>query len=85
MRFKTIDEDEKMEGLFFVENHSADRNRHWMMMHYINDLISKDIGVPFHQISIVQVRHWREEDFQSVKFQAYWTESTEGEKARHLG
>lgn len=49
---------------------------------YVIDHVSKDINTPWHQIKPEQVKLWRANGFQPVKFEEWWKEPTAEENKR---
>jgi hypothetical protein len=51
---------------------------------YIKDHVSKDLGVPWHQIDSQRIKDWRGKGFERVKFDTWWKTPTEEEDKRML-
>jgi hypothetical protein len=51
---------------------------------YIKDRVSKDLGVPWHQIDSQRIKDWRRKGFERVKFETWWKTPTEEEDKRML-
>jgi hypothetical protein len=55
--------------MFFIEGHGVDYDPSTIPMDFVKDQVSKELGVPFHQIGVEQVRGWCEKGFEPVKFE----------------
>ena len=51
---------------------------------YIKDHVSKDLGVPWHQINLQRIKDWRRKGFERVKFDTWWKTPAEEEDKRML-
>ena len=60
----------QMFGVFFVER--PDKAKWSVIEGYVKDHVSKDIGVPWHQIGPREVKLWREKGFKPVVFEEWW-------------
>jgi hypothetical protein len=79
---KTRSDEEKMFETFFVEKPDEER---WIDIDgYVKDQVSKDIGIPWHQIGPREVNMWREKGFNPVVFEEWWTEPTAEEHKRFM-
>ncbi|TRX93446.1 hypothetical protein FHL15_005721 [Xylaria flabelliformis] len=69
---------------FFVEGKGAgaDVGLKHIILDYVKDHISKDLGVPWHQIGPKQAREWQEKGFEKKKFSEWWCEPNEEENKR---
>ena len=47
---------------------------------YVKDQVSKDLGVPWHQIKPRQLEQWLEKGNEKVVFKDWWKEPSEEEK-----
>ncbi|RYC54368.1 hypothetical protein CHU98_g11844, partial [Xylaria longipes] len=70
--------------VFFVEGDDPgdDVGRRLDAMHYVKDHISKDLGVPWHQIGPKHAREWLEKGFEKKRFSEWWREPNEEERKR---
>lgn len=50
----------------------------------LRDHVSKDLGIPWHQIGPEQVQLWRDRGFRPVKIEQWWKESTSVEGKRMM-
>ncbi|KAI0479865.1 hypothetical protein F4859DRAFT_451743 [Xylaria cf. heliscus] len=70
-------------GIFFVEEDAPDANALFVEQ-YVKDCISKDLGVPWHQIGSEQARRWKEMGFERKRFSEWWSEPNAEESKRML-
>ncbi|KAH9886357.1 hypothetical protein F4778DRAFT_478097 [Xylariomycetidae sp. FL2044] len=76
-------EEEEMFGIFFVDGVGPDavgadvRN-------YVSDHVSKDLGLPFHQIGPRQLRDWEARGFEKKAAADWWREPNPEERKRML-
>ncbi|KAI4706063.1 hypothetical protein J4E89_009116 [Alternaria sp. Ai002NY15] len=77
-------EEQKMFDLFFLAKWNDDEGVSTMVKDYVKDQVSKDIGVPWHQIGPEQVQQWRDRGFEPVNFYNWWQEPNEEEKKRMM-
>lgn len=75
-------EAEQMFQAFFKNGKCAEHET--TVMGYVKDRISKDLGIPWHQIGPDQARAWRGRGFKPVEFEKWWKEPNEVEHARQL-
>ncbi|KAI3326023.1 hypothetical protein HD806DRAFT_488930 [Xylariaceae sp. AK1471] len=68
---------------FFVHGDEPDNNKS-MVNNYVKDHISKDLGIPWHQISPKHAREWEQKGFQKKKFSEWWQEPNEEERKRMM-
>jgi hypothetical protein len=52
--------------------------------HYMKDHVSKDLGVPIHQITPAYFREWEQKGFAKIKAKSWWREPNEVEKDRAM-
>lgn len=79
---KGATEDEQICEAFFVDGKAPhDPNHTHMILYIVKDLISKDIGVPWHQIGPSEARKWRE-THEPVIGAKWWKPPNEVEKKR---
>ncbi|KAH7084201.1 hypothetical protein FB567DRAFT_593676 [Paraphoma chrysanthemicola] len=77
-------EEEQIFELFF-ETVPTDRNHMtYMVKNCLIDQVSKEMGIPWHQIKPEHVQAWRDKGFQFVKHEEWWQTPTEVEKKRML-
>lgn len=60
--------EEQIASLFFTDCSNEKTRNLWAIQH-VEDHVSKDLGVPFHQIDVVKVKEWKEKGFQPVDFE----------------
>jgi len=77
-------EEQKMFDLFFLAKWNDDKSTSYMVKDYVKDQVSKDIGVPWHQVGPEQVQQWRDRGFEPVDFYNWWKEPNEEEKKRMM-
>ncbi|KAI8635243.1 hypothetical protein F5Y19DRAFT_407109 [Xylariaceae sp. FL1651] len=53
---------------FFVHGDEPDYSQSFIVEDYIKDRISKDLGIPWHQIGPQQAYEWEQKGFQKQKF-----------------
>ncbi|KAI1735418.1 hypothetical protein F4680DRAFT_435185 [Xylaria scruposa] len=70
--------------IFFAEGEGpgSDSYLRFTVKDHVKDQISKDLGVPWHQIGPKHAREWQEKGFEKKKFSEWWREPTEEEKKR---
>lgn len=51
---------------------------------YIKDHVSKDLGIPWHQIDSQRTKDWRRKGFERVKFDTWWKTPAEEDDKRML-
>jgi hypothetical protein len=75
-------EQKLMFELFFEEMpNNLDGTLH-KVKDYVKDHVSKDLGIPWHQITSETVKMWRNQGFRPVKFEQWWKEPTTEENKR---
>ncbi|KAM0820158.1 hypothetical protein AB5N19_05977 [Seiridium cardinale] len=72
-----------MFDIFFVDGkapatHDAD------VTNYMRDYVSKDLGIPWHQIGPEQLKIWREKGFEKVEADEWWRPPNDEERKRML-
>ncbi|KAI4698997.1 hypothetical protein J4E81_004887 [Alternaria sp. BMP 2799] len=77
-------EQQKVFDLFFLAKWNDDRGIGHTVENYVKDQVSKDIGVPWHQVGPEQVQQWRDRGFEPVNFYDWWKEPTEEEEKRMM-
>ncbi|KAI0802135.1 hypothetical protein GGR55DRAFT_666998 [Xylaria sp. FL0064] len=69
--------------IFFVDGDGLDSNGTFVMQ-CVKDHISKDLGVPWHQIDAKRAREWQERGFEKKKLSEWWQQPNEEEKKRMM-
>jgi hypothetical protein len=77
-------EEKRMFEQFFDEMPEASIDTRRKMKDYVKDHVSKDLDIPWHQITSEKVKLWREKGFQPVKYEDWWKELTVEESKRML-
>jgi hypothetical protein len=77
-----VSEEEQMFNLFFKGGKASSPNQHRHLNHSVKDHVSKDLGIPWHQIGVEQVQDWRDKGFGPVEYEQWWKEPSEVESAR---
>ncbi|KAI1346472.1 hypothetical protein F5Y01DRAFT_297839 [Xylaria sp. FL0043] len=79
-------EEQKVFEIFFVDGDGPDSDGilHTFVMEYVKDHISKDLGVPWHQIDAKRAREWQERGFEKKKFSEWWHEPNKEEQKRMM-
>jgi hypothetical protein len=77
-------EEKRMFEQFFNEMPEASIDTRRKMKDYVKDHVSKDLDIPWHQITSEKVKLWREKGFQPVKYEDWWKEPTVEESKRML-
>lgn len=72
-----------LQEIFFVDGKRPQTSCPDMEM-YIKDHISKDLGVPWHQIHVEQAREWEKRGFPKVDPDVWWREPNAVEQKRML-
>jgi hypothetical protein len=68
--------------LFFEDTPKDPDGMLFEVKDYVIDYVSKDIGIPCHHVESEQVKMWRDQGFQPVKFKAWWKKPTAEEDKR---
>jgi hypothetical protein len=71
---------------FFVDGKGPenDQGADTMIMDHIKDQVSKDLGVPWHQIDSKQMKKWEEKGFEKVKADEWWSRPNKVERDRFM-
>ncbi|KAH7071913.1 hypothetical protein BKA63DRAFT_567841 [Paraphoma chrysanthemicola] len=77
-------EEDQMFELFFEKVPTDRANMTHMVKDCLMDQVSKDMGIPWHQIKPEHVQAWRDKGFQPVKYEEWWKTPTYVEKKRML-
>lgn len=74
--------EEQIASLFFT-NGSNEETRNLHVINHVQDHVSKDLGIPFHQIDAAKVKEWREK-FEPLDYETWWKKPNEVEDKRML-
>lgn len=77
------DDDRRMGEIFFIDGKEPTGPRDYQYEHYTKDQVSKDLGVPIHQIEPAYSREWEQKGFEKPTADEWWCEPN-GEKMRAL-
>ncbi|KAJ4264326.1 hypothetical protein NW762_005522 [Fusarium torreyae] len=81
---KRSEEERKvMYDIFFVDGKGPD-DMGGFIEDQIKDQVSKDLGVPWHQIDSKQMKKWEERGFEKVKANEWWHRVNDVEKDRFM-
>ncbi|KAM0190288.1 hypothetical protein ACHAPA_010760 [Fusarium lateritium] len=71
---------------FFVDGKGpeSDKGADTMIMDQLKDQVSKDLGVPWHQIDSKQMKKWEEKGFEKVNADEWWSRPNEVERSRFM-
>ncbi|KAI0967047.1 hypothetical protein F4678DRAFT_257761 [Xylaria arbuscula] len=69
---------------FFIRGDEPEATPGSFVDSYVKDHISKDLGVPWHQIDGGRAREWLAKGFEKKKFSEWWREPNEEEKKRMM-
>jgi hypothetical protein len=86
-RLKKVEEERQAAyKAFFVDGKGPenDKGADTMIMDQIKDQVSKDLGVPWHQIDLKQMKRWEEKGFEKVKADEWWSRPNEVERNRFM-
>ncbi|KAI1412784.1 hypothetical protein F5Y13DRAFT_199645 [Hypoxylon sp. FL1857] len=76
-------ESRTMHDIFFVDGKGPNAERS-TVDHYLRDHVSKDLGIPWHQIGPGQLFEWEKRGFPKQNAEEWWREPNEVERARFL-
>ncbi|KAI8960350.1 hypothetical protein F5Y11DRAFT_330310 [Daldinia sp. FL1419] len=79
---KEMREKREMFDIFFVDGKPPDAELSTDVLEYLRDHVSKDLGVPWHQIGPKHLAEWAEKGFQKQKAEEWWREPNEMERLR---
>ncbi|TIA15000.1 hypothetical protein D6C80_05438 [Aureobasidium pullulans] len=84
---KSIEKDEKekkemFELFFLADEHPEDDPLGHEIENFVKDQVSKDIGVPWHQIGPKHVEQWLQTGHEKVAFKSWWKDPNEEEMKR---
>lgn len=68
-------------ALFFTDG-ANEKTKGMYIIEHVRDHVSKDIGIPYHQIVVDKVKEWREKGFEPFDYESWWKEPNEVEKKR---
>lgn len=74
-------QEEQIAALFFTDG-ANEKTRGMYIIEHVRDHVSKDIGIPYHQIGVEKVKEWREKGFEPFDYESWWKEPNEVEKKR---
>ncbi|KAI0160395.1 hypothetical protein GGR57DRAFT_499804 [Xylariaceae sp. FL1272] len=77
-------EDEEIFGIFFADPENVDYNQRLQSKFHVKDRISKDLGIPFHQIGPQHAREWQQKGFEKHVFSEWWKPHTKEEWKREM-
>ncbi|KAI1300886.1 hypothetical protein F5Y03DRAFT_221219 [Xylaria venustula] len=69
---------------FFVRGDEPGEDPGSSVDRYVKDHISKDLGVPWHQMDGGRAREWLEKGFEKKRFSEWWREPNEEERKRMM-
>ncbi|KAF5680028.1 high affinity methionine permease [Fusarium heterosporum] len=75
-------EEKDLYGIFFVDGKGPEGVYGMTVKDYIKDHISKDLGIPWHQIDAKKAKKWEEGGFEKIKASDWWCEPNKEEKKR---
>lgn len=78
---KQAREDKEMCQIFFQDGESHS-DPTMSMMDILKDHVSKDIGIPWHQIGPKELKKWEGQGFEKKDYKEWWHEPNEEEKKR---
>ena len=68
---------EQMYSIFFTDGRAPDEAED-----YMKDQVSKDLGIPWHQIGVPELRMWEEKGFQKQSAEEWWHPPNKEERKR---
>ncbi|KAI1385395.1 uncharacterized protein F4822DRAFT_432246 [Hypoxylon trugodes] len=74
-------EEREIFGKFFVDGVTPAAERH-IVLDYVKDHVSKDLGIPWHQIVLKHFVEWEEKGFPKQKADEWWKPPNKEEKRR---
>ncbi|KAI1264186.1 hypothetical protein F5Y18DRAFT_391205 [Xylariaceae sp. FL1019] len=77
-------EDDEIFGIFFADPENVDYDQRLQSKFHVKDRISKDLGIPFHQIGSQHAREWQHKGFEKRKFSEWWQPHTKEEWKRQM-
>ncbi|KAI0483306.1 hypothetical protein GGR56DRAFT_671085 [Xylariaceae sp. FL0804] len=80
-----IREKNEMYKIFFIDGKAPDKSTDTIdVENYVKDHVSKDLGVPWHQISTKHLRDWEQKGYPKQDFHQWWRQPNDEEKKRML-
>jgi hypothetical protein len=80
---KAVKDNRKMYEIFFEDGKPPSVHDH-IYGNYMKDHVSKDLGIPFHQITPAYFQEWEQKGFTKAKAKLWWHEPNDVEKQRML-
>ncbi|KAM6505697.1 hypothetical protein FSOLCH5_013870 [Fusarium solani] len=77
-------EDKAMIESFFVDGKAPGGRTSGQFMDFLRDHVSKDLGVPWHQIDSKRVKEWEKKGFEKINADEWWHEPNEEERKRFM-
>ncbi|KAF2969144.1 hypothetical protein GQX73_g4383 [Xylaria multiplex] len=77
-------EEQELFNSFFVPGDQPDSNHGCDVTNHVKDHISKDLGIPWHQINAQRAREWLDKGFEQKKFSEWWQKPNKEEGKRML-
>ncbi|KAF4981705.1 hypothetical protein FZEAL_2507 [Fusarium zealandicum] len=77
-------EEKAMFDVFFKDGKAPEGGRGTRTKDYLRDHVSKDLGIPWHQIDSKRVAKWGEKGFPKVKASEWWHEPNDEENKRMM-
>ncbi|KAM6504674.1 hypothetical protein FSOLCH5_015177 [Fusarium solani] len=81
---KQAKEDEAMINSFFVDGKAPGGRASGQFMDFLTDHVSKDLGVPWHQIDSKRVKEWEKKGFEKINADEWWHEPNDEERKRFM-
>ncbi|KAI1394739.1 hypothetical protein F4819DRAFT_480743 [Hypoxylon fuscum] len=75
-------EERDMYNIFFVDGKGPEDESSCTVTGYVKDHISKDLGIPWHQIGPKEIRAWEKKGFPKQKAEEWWQEPNDVEMSR---
>ncbi|KAM0346275.1 hypothetical protein ACHAPU_005702 [Fusarium lateritium] len=75
-------EEKDLYEIFFVDGKGPEGAYEMTVTDFIKDHISKDLGIPWHQIDAKKAKKWEEQGFKRIKASDWWREPNKEEKKR---
>ncbi|KAI1476393.1 hypothetical protein F4774DRAFT_428018 [Daldinia eschscholtzii] len=76
-------EEREMYKIFFVDGKGPEAEP-TIVIEYLQDHVSKDLGIPWHQIGPKQLVEWEKKGFPKQKAEKWWREPNETEELRMM-
>ncbi|EWZ32781.1 hypothetical protein FOCG_12787 [Fusarium oxysporum f. sp. radicis-lycopersici 26381] len=79
------EETKKIYDIFFVDRKGPEVEQGiTQVMHQIKDQVFKDLGVPWHQIDLKQLKKWEHQGFAEVDADKWWHRPNQVERDRFM-